>query len=221
VKIVEKKYGPEGAHTLAAHMHLGLAFKDAGKREQALAEFQRSVQGIEKAKFEIADQLEYMGILSETYERLKQLDRAEIWRRKSVELAKVNSGAHSIDYAIAAGNLGLNLVLQSRWDEAEAVLRPALVSLQEMKRDEWITFGIRSVLGEVLMNRKKYKEAEPLLLEGYEGLKRWEAKIPPNDNQWLTQSIERLARLYESMGHSEKASEWRRKLETGILKGKK
>jgi len=35
------------------------------------------------------------------------------------------------------------------------------------------------MLGEALLLQKKYTEAEPLLLQGYEGMKLREAMIPP------------------------------------------
>jgi hypothetical protein len=179
------------------------------------------VSRIEKVKSNLPRQLEYVGVLSTTYEQLKQYDRAEMWRRKCLELATKHSGDDSVDHAEAAAKLSLNLVLQKRWDDAEAVLRPTLVVLQEKHRDEWITFGIQSILGEVLMGQKKDPEAEPLLLEGYEGLKRREANIPQKDTQWLTQAIERLVRLYESLGKLDKAMEWRMKLDAEKLKEKR
>ena len=60
--------------------------------------------------------------------------------------------------------------------------------------------------------RRKYAEAEPLLLSGYEGLKAREAKIPADRKDRLIEAGKRVVRLYESWGQPEKAREWRAKL---------
>ena len=44
--------------------------------------------------------------------------------------------------------------------------------------DDWSRFDTQSLLGDSLLGQKKYAEAEPLLLSGYEGLKAREARIP-------------------------------------------
>ena len=48
------------------------------------------------------------------------------------------------------------------------------------------------MLGGALLGQKKYAEAEPLLLAGYEGMKQREAKIPPEGKVRLTEALERL-----------------------------
>jgi hypothetical protein len=47
-------------------------------------------------------------------------------------------------------------------------------------------------LGASLLGQKKFAEAEPLLLGGYEGMKRCEDKIPKALRSQLTNSLERL-----------------------------
>jgi hypothetical protein len=42
----------------------------------------------------------------------------------------------------------------------------------------WLTFNTQSLLGGALLGQKKYAEAEPLLVKGYEGLKTREKTIP-------------------------------------------
>ena len=43
--------------------------------------------------------------------------------------------------------------------------------------DDWGTFYTRSMLGFSLLGQKKFVEAEPLLVSGYEGMKQREDKI--------------------------------------------
>jgi choice-of-anchor C domain-containing protein len=74
-------------------------------------------------------------------------------------------------------------------------------------------FGIKSLLGGALLGRKKYADAEPLLLAGYEGMREREDTIPPTGRYRLTEALEWLAQLYEAAGEREKAAAWGKKLE--------
>jgi hypothetical protein len=55
------------------------------------------------------------------------------------------------------------------------------------------------MLCEALLGQKKYDEAEPLLImDGYEGIKKRQEKIPePLRKVRLTEALERLVHLYE------------------------
>ena len=59
------------------------------------------------------------------------------------------------------------------------MLRECLAIRVKKQPDAWSTFNTQSKLGGVLLGQKKYADAEPLLLQGYEGMKQREAKIPP------------------------------------------
>ena len=71
----------------------------------------------------------------------------------------------------------------------------------------------RVALGSALAGLKRYAEAEPLLLSGYEGMKEREAEIRPDVRATrLKGAIERLVQLYEETKQPEKAAQWRQKL---------
>ena len=78
--------------------------------------------------------------------------------------------------------------------------------------DDWQTFNTRSVLGGSLLGQKRYAEAEPLLLSGYDGMKQRAASIPTDGKVRLKEALQRLAQLYEATGQAEKAAEWKKKL---------
>ena len=69
------------------------------------------------------------------------------------------------------------------------------------------------MLGGALLGQKKYAEAEPLLLAGYEGMKQREAKIPPLGKVRLTEALERLVQFYEALEKKDEAAKWRKELE--------
>ena len=76
------------------------------------------------------------------------------------------------------------------------------------------------MLGEVLAGQNKFSEAEPFLLSGYQRLTEDADKIPPIHAHCVTDSLERLVKLYEAwdqakpdQGYEAKAAEWQRKLD--------
>src|SRR5262249_51980171 len=93
---------------------------------------------------------------------------------------------------------------------AEPLLRECLASRVNQRPDDWTTFYTRSLLGGALLGQKKFTEAEPLLLQGYEGMKQREARIPaPSRTADVTEALERLAQLYTAWGKPGEAARWR------------
>jgi RNA polymerase sigma factor (TIGR02999 family) len=113
----------------------------------------------------------------------------------------------ALDEAAAALNISTATAYR-HWAYARAWLR-----------DAWTTFHTKSWLGETLASQKKYAEAEPLLLAGYEGLKRREADIPLQSRVRLTQALERLVAFYTALGKADEAGHWRKRLEAHKQKG--
>jgi hypothetical protein len=66
----------------------------------------------------------------------------------------------------------------------------------------------------VLLGQKRYTQAEPLLLEGYEGMKQREAIMHANQRRRLTEAGERIVRFYEVTQQQEKARLWREKVKS-------
>ena len=94
----------------------------------------------------------------------------------------------------------------------ETLLRECLSIREKKLPDGWPTFSAHSALGENLMARKQYVEAEPLLISGYNGLGEWEAKTPAVSKRRLREAVEDLMRLCEETGRPDKAAEWKQKL---------
>ena len=105
-----------------------------------------------------------------------------------------------------------SLLQAKTFAEAEPLLRECLAIRAKTQPDDWSTCNTKSMLGGALLGQKKYADAEPLLLAGYEGLKKQEAKIPPQGLVRLTEAIERLVQLYEVTGKKDDAAKWRKEL---------
>jgi hypothetical protein len=71
------------------------------------------------------------------------------------------------------------------------------------------------LLGEILAGQKKFAQAEPLPLTGYQGLIERETTIPAADRPAAVQAGDGVVRLYERWGQPEKAAAWRTRLQSG------
>ena len=89
------------------------------------------------------------------------------------------------------------------------LLRNCLTTREGAMPDSWLTFHSKSLLGGALLGQKKYADAEPLLLAGYEGMKRREKTIPEQGKIRLTEAVDRLVRLYEAMDKKDEVKKWR------------
>jgi hypothetical protein len=74
------------------------------------------------------------------------------------------------------------------------------------------------VLGGSLLGQQKYADAEPLLLRGYDGMKKREGKIPPQGKLRPTEALERLVQLYDAQGKPDEVAKWRKELEKRKVK---
>jgi hypothetical protein len=138
--------------------------------------------------------------------------QAEALLRELADHSRENAGADSPLYADRLLALGSNLLLQKKGTEAETALRTSLAISQKQQADAWTTFHARSLLGGALLLEKKHADAEPLLLAGYQGMNKREAKIPVRNRIVLIEALERLVQLYEAIGKKNEAKEWREKL---------
>jgi eukaryotic-like serine/threonine-protein kinase len=77
----------------------------------------------------------------------------------------------------------------------------------------WRLARAQSFLGAVLCGQKKYAEAEPLLVAGFETLRKYEQDIPMIRPEVLPDAIQRLVDLYKATGETDKAERFRKELE--------
>jgi serine/threonine protein kinase len=104
------------------------------------------------------------------------------------------------------------LAAQGKFVQAEPLARECLALREALFPDNFRTFSGRSLLGGCLLGQKKYAEAEPLLLSGYDGMKQREAAISQAGRLRLQEALQCLVQLYEETGRPEIAAEWKKKL---------
>jgi tetratricopeptide (TPR) repeat protein/tRNA A-37 threonylcarbamoyl transferase component Bud32 len=143
----------------------------------------------------------------------KNVEALKTFETARAGLEKSLGGEHP---AVAACRFGVGQVLlaEKKFDLAEPELRAALAQFDRQFPDHYLAFEVKTALGEALAGRKKYPEAEPLLKQGYEGLKARTAEIPGNEmERIMTDALTRLVKLYDEWGKKDEAAKWRAELE--------
>lgn len=80
---------------------------------------------------------------------------------------------------------------------------------EKTQPDDWRTFNTQSLLGGALLGQKKYADAEPLLLKGYEGMKAREKAVLKSEGEVrIPQSIDRLIELYTATQKPDEVKKW-------------
>jgi tetratricopeptide (TPR) repeat protein len=214
LRLRKEKLGLAHPDTLMAMANLGAAYREAGRPVEAIPLFEEAVGRARQLPDGPPASLGWVaGALAQMYDAAEQFAKAEPLYRGVLEQTEKQFGPEHLRTAGVLANLGRNLLKQGNCAESERVLRQCLAIRAKKLPDDWQTSHTRSLLGGALLGQEKYAEAEPLLLEGYEGLKQREAKILPAEKVRLGEAAGRLVRLYEATGDKEKAAEWRKKLE--------
>lgn len=92
---------------------------------------------------------------------------------------------------------------------AEPLVREC-VDLSTRYAADWSAFAAKSLLGEVLLAQKKPEQAQPLMTQGYDGLKARKAAIPWDRRDALPNAAGRVVKLFETTGDQIKAEEWKK-----------
>jgi eukaryotic-like serine/threonine-protein kinase len=213
LKHFRAKVGPDHPHTLTTAQLLADAYSATGQHHQAIALFEQTLEGFRtKAGPHNPNTLTTEHALAGAYVAVGQPAKAEVLLRDEVDGARKEFGPADPRLATAMTALGSHLSQQRKWSDGEPILREALAIRQQTEPDEWSTFNSRSLLGGSLLGQKKFGEAEPLVLAGYEGIKAREAQIPSVAKPRITEAAERIVRLYEAWAKPDQLAVWKRKL---------
>jgi hypothetical protein len=98
----------------------------------------------------------------------------------------------------AAADLALVHLSQAKFAESETLAREAVKFDRGKRPDDRQLFRAESLLGASLAGQKKYAEAEPLLLEGYQAMAARKDRMGVPDRYHLDRAREWLVQLYEA-----------------------
>jgi tetratricopeptide (TPR) repeat protein len=213
LKLLELKLGPDHPDTLRTLANLGVNYRDAGRLEEGIERMEEALKRARKQFGRVPAALAWVQVqLFDAYVRAGQFAKAEPIYRESLEQARRQFGSADPRTASAMTALGLNLLNQAKWSEAETSLRECLNVRQAKQPDDWLRFNTMSMLGDALLGQGRHVEAEPPVVQSYEGLKAREAKIPAAGKPRLAEAAERVVRLFEAWNKPDQAAAWKQKL---------
>jgi tetratricopeptide (TPR) repeat protein/tRNA A-37 threonylcarbamoyl transferase component Bud32 len=213
LKSREAKLGPDHPSTLTSRNNLAQSYRAAGRFDEAIALHESTLRGREsKLGLDHSDTLQSRNNLLNTYLMGRRFANAESLAREVLKRSKGRGKPGDPRIAGDLATLGLCLVSQGKWAEAEPVLRESLAIRDKTTPDAWSTFDAQSMLGETLAGLGRHAEAEPLIVGGYEGLSRRKGAIQPASRSRLVEAGPRVVRLYEAWGKPGMVKAWREKL---------
>jgi tetratricopeptide (TPR) repeat protein len=193
-------------------LELAKLYTDGGQYTKAEALDSEALDVCRRVLDEHPYKLWALDSLATVYQFRGQHAKAEVLWRELLKHYREKLGNQSAAVASALSQLGANQLQQKNDAEAESLLRECLKILEQKLPDSWQRFSVRCLLGVALANQKKYAEAEPLLLSGYEGMKARAQTMPAGDKQRLSEALGSVVQFYDAWGKKDKADEWRKKL---------
>jgi serine/threonine protein kinase/Tfp pilus assembly protein PilF len=208
LEIDRRVLGPEHPDTLVTMINVAVANAALGKYAQAE---QLCNQAFEAAlrKMGPGDRIR-VGIASECvgiYQMQRKYAMAEKYAVEALAGRRHALGSQAPETMVAAANLALAYVSQKKFAVAEPLAREAMQTDSKIQPNDWQRFLAESILGASLAGQKKYAEAEPLFVAGYQGMVARKTSIAAPDRYKLELARKWLAQLYEDLGESAKAAQ--------------
>jgi tetratricopeptide (TPR) repeat protein len=212
VGIARRTLGPEHPETLRCMNNLADVYGEQGKYAQAEALFSQTV-GIARRVLgpEHPSTLYTLSDFASMYQRGGKYALAEDCAAQALAGRRHALGSDHPDTMASAADLALAYLSQGKFSQSEPLAREAMEFFRKKQPDDWQRFRAESLLGASLAGQKKYAEAEPLLLEGYQGMLARKDRVAVPDRYHLDRAREWLVQLYQSWGKPAKAAEWRKK----------
>jgi len=212
LEIRRRVLGPEHPDTVMSMSNLADVYADERKYAQAEAlfsqtlEIQRRVLGPEHPLT-----LYTLSHFASMYQREGKYVLAGTAAAQALAGQRHALGPDNPDTMASAADVALAYISQRKFVEAEPLAREALEADQKSRPDDWQRFRAESLVGESLAGEKKYAEAEPLLVEGYEGMLARKDRMGVPDRYHLELAHQWVVQLYQDWGKPDKAAEWRKK----------
>ncbi|HKE28328.1 MAG TPA: serine/threonine-protein kinase, partial [Bryobacteraceae bacterium] len=205
--------GPENRYTLVAMADLASTYGVRSKFTQAeelfgsVLEVSRRVLGPEDR-----DTLRFLSDVAFMYQRHGEYALAEVYATQALAGRRQAAPTSELPATMSsAADLALAYQSQQKFAQSETLAREALEFYRTKQPDDWQRFRAESLLGAGLSGQKRYAEAEPLLLEGYQGMLTRKGRMPVPGWYHLDRAREWIVELYRAWGKPMKAAEWRQK----------
>lgn len=201
LEVSRRVLGPEHPFTLASMNNLADDYAEEGRYLQAEELFHRTLAIASRVEGpEHPDTLLFMSDFAGMYQRKGSYAMAQEYASQALAGRRHALGSEGPDTMTSAADLALAYVSQGKFVESEPLAREAVEMDQKKQPDDWQRFRAESLLGASLAGQKKYSEAEPLLLEGYQGMLARKDRIGVPDRYHLHLAHQWLVQLYKNRG---------------------
>ena len=212
LEIQRRVLGPEHPDTLRSIGNLALDYSSQGKYAQAEALFSQTLKIQNRVRDpENPSTLYTLSDFASMYQRQGKYALAETYAAQALAGRQHALGPEHPDTMTSAADLALAYLSQGKFTESEPLAREAMQIDRKKQPDDWQGFFAESLLGASLAGQKKYAEAQPLLLEGYEGMLERKNRIEVPNWYHLDRAREWLVQLHQAWGKPGKAAEWKKK----------
>ena len=201
--------GQDHPSTLATKANLGVNYRDAGRLNEAI----RLLEEVHQIGRKHASLRWVAGALLDAYVKAGKTADGTALIEESLRTGRKNLPADSPQLAELLATNSFTLLELQAWQAAETYLRECLTIREKSLPERWPTFNTKSLLGGALAGRKKFKEAEPLLIAGYQGIWQREATIPAAVRICLSEALGRLIDLYTAWEKPKEAAKWQAELD--------
>jgi eukaryotic-like serine/threonine-protein kinase len=208
LEIKRRVLGPEHPDTLTSMNNLAAVYAVQGKYAQSEEMFTKTVETSKRVLGpEHPLTLDFLAEFAFLYERERKYVSAETYAVETLAGRRHTLGSDNAETMASAEDLALAYQSEGKFAEAESLAREALAFNQKQQPDDWERFRAESLLGASLAGEKKYAEAEPLLLEGYQGMLARIEQIGVPDRFQLDRAREWTVQLYKDWGKPEKVAQ--------------
>jgi tetratricopeptide (TPR) repeat protein len=210
----QARVGADHPDTLSTQAALGVVYRETHRGAEAVA----LLEAVHRRGRRYPE-LAWVGdVLLATYLQAGPKDRAVPLIAANLAAARKSLPAGSPELASQLAEVGSQFLQADAFAAGEPVLRECLTLRENLAAGDkpavaaWQVANTRSMLGAALLGQGKHAEAEPLLVQGWEGLKAQEKTIPPQGRINLPAALARLVQLYEATAKPLAASPYRAEL---------
>jgi non-specific serine/threonine protein kinase/serine/threonine-protein kinase len=206
VKRNQKQLGRDHPDTLLSVGNLGVNYRDAGRLAEAIPLLEESYPASKK----YAILRSFGPALLDAYVNAGKATEAAKLVGELLADFRQQVPKDGPQLADELARFSLSMLQVKAFPEVEPLLRECLAIRRKQMPDSWLTFNTQALLGGALLGQKKYAEAEPLLVKGYEGMKAREKTIPKTSGGELRvpEALDRLIELYTAINKPDEAKKW-------------
>jgi serine/threonine protein kinase len=209
----KRRLGADHPDTLTSMSNLAAARQVAGRKDEAVA-LLKEVLELRRRKLGPGhpDTLTSLNNLASAQEAAGRHAAALPLFEEALALRKATLGAAHPSTLRSMNALAVSYMRTKQWPKASDLLRECLKLREEAEPDDWRLPQTRSQLGAALAAQGQFAEAEPYLIDGYEGLAARSSDASAPRRKEAAVAAARIVPFYQAWGKADRAAAWKARL---------